>query len=70
MTAVGAADLKSEVIFVISDPKNPRIDTHDDICDDVFEYRWDGGRRVSAVVLQAADVPNVREMLLKSLITI
>ena len=38
-TAGGAANLKSEVIIEISDPKNPRIDTHDDIYVVIFEYR-------------------------------
>ena len=45
-TAGGSANIKSEVIIEISDPKNPRIDTHDDIYDVVFEYRYDGGRRL------------------------
>ena len=58
--------MKSEVINEISDPKNPRIDTHEDIYDVVFEYQSDGGRRRSAVVRQAAAVTDVHGMLLKS----
>ena len=65
-TAGGAANLKSEVINEISDPKNPRIDTNDTIYDVMFEYRSDGSRRRSAVVLQAAVVTYVHGMLLKS----
>ena len=45
-TAGGAENLKFEVIIEISDPKNPRIDTHEDIYDVVFEYQSDGGRRL------------------------
>ena len=42
-TADGAENLKSEVIIEISDLKNPRIDTRDNIYDVIFENRSDGG---------------------------
>ena len=46
-TAVWATDLKSKVIIEISDPENPKIDIHDDISIIFFEFRRDGGRRLT-----------------------
>ena len=43
----GAADVKSNDIIEISDPNNPKIDTHNDISVISFEFWCDGGRRVS-----------------------
>ena len=45
LTAVGAANLKSEVIIEISDPYNPKIDMHDGISIISSKLRFDGGRR-------------------------
>jgi hypothetical protein len=44
-TAIGAANLKSEVIIEISDPNNPKIDMHDGISIISLKLRFDGGRR-------------------------
>ena len=45
LTAVGAANLKSEVIIEISDPYNPKIDMHDGISIISLKLRCDGGRQ-------------------------
>ena len=39
----GAADVKSDDIIEISDPYNPKIDTHNDISVIYFEFWCDGG---------------------------
>ena len=47
MPAGGAADVKSDGIIEISGSNNPKIDTHNDIFVNSFEFWCDGGRRVT-----------------------
>jgi len=45
--AGGEADVKYSRIIEISDPNNPKIDTHNDISVIFFEFCCDGGQRVT-----------------------
>ena len=46
---VGASDLKSYGIIKISGLNNPKIDTHNEISVSCFEFKYDGGRRLTLV---------------------
>ena len=46
---VTASDLKSYGIIKISIPNNPKIDTHNEISVSCFEFKCDGGRRLTLV---------------------